>query len=209
MIIVDLETSGLNYEKSGIWQIGAYDLETGNKFLEEARIDNEDIISDESLLVTGKTKEYLRNKNKQNQKQPLENFFNWCNKMNVGNILCQNPQFDFPLLKLRADRYELRLPFHHRCFDLHTTAQLKYFELYDDFLLNENHSDMGLSNILNFVGIEDQRRRIKNKMIIKQGNEHNALEDAELTAECFYRLIYGRNLLDKYKEFKIPDILRR
>ena len=49
-IVLDLEMSGLDVVRCGIWQIGAIDLNTMEEFLEESRIDNEDIIDQESLL---------------------------------------------------------------------------------------------------------------------------------------------------------------
>jgi len=68
-IVVDLETSGLDLVKSGIWQIGAVDLNTMEEFFDEARIDDEDEINDGALKVIGKTEEELRDKNKQSQKE--------------------------------------------------------------------------------------------------------------------------------------------
>ena len=94
-IVMDLETSGLDIEKSGIWQIGAIDLNTMEEFLEEGRIDDEDIIDESALIVIGKTEEQLRDKNKQSQKELLEKFFKWISeKDKVKIFLCQNHQFD-------------------------------------------------------------------------------------------------------------------
>ena len=53
-IVMDLEMSGLNMTKCGIWQIGAIDLNTMEEFLEEGRIDEEDIVEKEALVVIGK-----------------------------------------------------------------------------------------------------------------------------------------------------------
>ena len=41
-VVLDIETSGINFEKCGIWQIGAIDLNTGEEFFEDCRIDDED-----------------------------------------------------------------------------------------------------------------------------------------------------------------------
>ena len=61
MIALDIETSGGNPVKYGIWQIGAIELENPkNIFLEEARIDEEDEVQKESLLIAGKTEKELR-----------------------------------------------------------------------------------------------------------------------------------------------------
>ncbi|MDP3027107.1 MAG: 3'-5' exonuclease [Nanoarchaeota archaeon] len=205
MIVVDIETSGLDFNKCGIWQIGALELENpANTFLEEARIDDEDEILNDSqakkkvLEVTGKTKEEFRDKSKQSQKQLLEHFFKWCENIKIKNFVCQNPQFDYSFIALvKAKKYGLLLTFPYRAFDLHSIAQLKHFEVKGGFLIKEDKSDMGLTNILEFCGMRDNRK------------EHNALEDAKLTAEAFSRLVYGKSLFPEYAEFPVPDYLKK
>ncbi len=130
MIVLDIETSGVDFIECGIWQIGAIDLENPeNRFLEESRIDDEDIVTEESMRVIGKTEAELRDKNKQNQKKLLEKFFEWCKKSKIKNFICQNPQFDTTFLVLKAKKYDLEYPFHHRAFDLHSIANLKYRQI--------------------------------------------------------------------------------
>lgn len=210
MIILDVETSGLNFNKCGIWQIGALDLENPkNTFLEEARIDYEDIIEEDALKTTDKKEENLRDKNKQSQKQLLENFSRWLEKAKIKNIICENPQFDWGFLVSKFRKYKLEIPFHHRTFDLHSISQSKFFEVNKKFLIKENHSNMSLPNTLEFCGIEDERRKVEDNKIVKEGKPHNALEDARLEAECFSRLIYGKNLLPEFAKFKIPEYLKQ
>ncbi|MBD3253288.1 hypothetical protein GF386_06140 [Candidatus Pacearchaeota archaeon] len=207
MIVVDIETSGLDFNKSGVWQIGAVDLDNpDNIFLEEARIDDEDEVNEKSLEVTGKTEGQLRDKNKQSQKMLIENFFKWCDSVKIKNCICQNPQWDMGFLMTKAKKYGSNRPFHHRAFDLHSIAQLRYFLFNKKFLIKEEisnsdfskvyGSDMGLSKVLIFVGMRDDR------------GKHNALEDAKLTAECFSRIVYGRGLFKEYANFQIPDYLK-
>ena len=196
MIVLDIETSGLNFNKCGIWQIGALDLINPlNVFLDVARIDDKDEIEEGALRVTGKTFNELRDTNKKSQKELIENFFNWFNKTEYKNCICQNPQFDLGFLITKSVKYGLEIPFHHRAFDLHSIASFKYFQIYGKFLIKEGKSDMGLTNTLKFCGLEDNRKT------------HNALEDCKLTAECFSRLIYGKNLFSEYNNFKIPEYL--
>ena len=201
-IVLDIETSGINKVKCGIWQIGAIDLNNASEyFFQEGRIDKEEIISttgDKPIYgIIGKTEAELRDNNKQSQKQLLENFFDWVDKRPMKNFLCQNPQFDVAFLEIKAIKYGLKMPFHYRCFDLHNIAQNKYFDLNEKYLLKEDHSDMGLKNILKFCGMEDNRKA------------HNALEDCKLTGECFYRLLLGKNLFPEYAQYKIPGELRK
>jgi DNA polymerase III epsilon subunit-like protein len=202
MIILDIETSGIDKMRCGVWQIGAIDLNNPKEFfLQEGRIDEEDEIVNSGkkpvLEVIGKTEEELRNKKKQSQKELLINFFKWIEQRPILNFLCQNPQFDVAFLEIKAMRYGLKIPFHYRSFDLHSFAQKKYFDLNGNFLIKERHSDMGLKNILNFCGMQDNREA------------HNALEDCKLTGECFSRIVFGRNLFEEFSKFEIPDYLKK
>ena len=188
MIVIDIETSGLDYNKCGIWQIGAIDLDLGKDFLEEARIDDEDEIMQEALEITGKTENELRDKSKQSQKQLIENFFKWAEKIKIKNLICQGPQFDFAFIRVKADKYNLEFPFPHRAFDLHSIAQTIYFLKNKKFLIEKSESALGLTKILEMIGKEDERREnVDGK--ITEGKPHNALEDCKLEAECFEKLM--------------------
>ncbi|MFW6233193.1 MAG: exonuclease domain-containing protein [Nanoarchaeota archaeon] len=198
MIVLDIETSGINFSKNGIWQIGAIDLETREEFLQECRIDNDEDISSEALLITGKSEKELRN-NKQSQKQMIENFLKWVENKKIHNFICQNPQFDIGFIKIKSEKYGLKIPKNHRAFDLHSIAQIIYFQLNKDFLFNYNKkgSDFNMSKILEFCGVKDNRKN------------HNALEDCKLTGECFSRLVYSKKRFKEYEVFEIPDYLKK
>ena len=209
MIIVDLETSGLDFEKAGIWQIGAIEFENpDNQFLEEARIDNEDYIDPVALKICGKTEDYLRDKNKQSQKQLIGNFLNWINNINMKNFVCENPQYDMGWLLKKISKYNLQINFPHRAYDLHSIASTRYYQVYGKFLLKNNKSDMGLTNTLKFCGIKDERITYNGKELV-EGKPHDALEDCKLEGECLSRLIYGKNLFSEYNKFPIPDYLKK
>ena len=212
MIVLDIETSGGNPIEHGIWQIGAVDLNTMEEFLEEGRIDEEDKISEEALMIIGKTEEELRDKNKQSQKELLKNFFKWLEGRRMKNLLCHLPEFDQGFLRYKAIKYFRKDPFwpdYHRAFDLHTITQIKFFELNKKFLIKEDHSDMGLKEILKLCGMEDERRSVREGKILREGKPHNALEDAKLEAECFSRLMYGKKLFPEYFKSEIPEELKK
>jgi len=208
MIVVDIESSGIFIEKCGIWQIGAVDLETGKEFLEDSRIDDEDIIVKEACIVTGRSEEEMRDKNKQSQKQLLENFFKWCKEISADYIIGHNVQFDIMFLQIKAREYGLKIPYSYRAFDLHTIAQVRYFQIKDIFVIKEDEK-LGLPDIIDFVGLEDERIQLKDGEVVKEGKPHNALEDARLEAECFSRLIFGKNFIEDYKKFEIPGYLKK
>lgn len=208
MIVVDIETSGLDCQKCGIWQIGALDFyNPSDIFLEEARIDEEDIVEEGAMKICGLKKEQYKDKSKQSQKQLLIRFFKWTEDKKIKTIICQNPQFDWSFITLKANKYGLKVPFHHRTLDLHSIAALRYFQVNSKFLIKEGHSDMGLSTILKFCGVEDPRIKLDGNTLLKKGKPHNALEDCKLEAECFSRLIYKKSLLSEYSKFKLPDYL--
>jgi len=209
MIIVDIETSG-NFEpdKNAIWQIGAVDFENPeNTFLEEARIDDEDNIEEGALKVTGKTREELRDKSKQSQKQLLQNFFQWASKIKDKTLVAHNTPFDYGFLFLRAKKYGLEFPFSHRTFDLHVFAVAKYFEINKKLPIEEGKSKMNLPTVIEFCGLKDNRIQLKENEIVKEGAPHNGLEDAKLEAECLSRILYGKNLIREYKDSPVPEYL--
>lgn len=208
--VVDLETSGLSLVTSGIWQIGAIDLNNPeDQFLEEARIDDDDIIDPSALTIIGKTEAYLRDPRKQSQEKMLEKFMKWTEARQLKNFICQNPLYDLWWLSIHLEKYGLKRKFHHRSFDLHSIAQIYYMELNKKFLTEGDNSKMGLPQILNFCGLEDERMEMRDSKIAKDGRPHNVLEDCKLTAECFYRLIFGKNLFPKYSGYKIPKELEK
>jgi DNA polymerase III epsilon subunit-like protein len=204
MIVVDLEMSGVDHVRCGIWQIGAVDLLNKEEFLQEARIDEGDVISKEALLVIGKTEEQLRDSLKQTQKQLLENFFKWYSKRKNKTFIAQNPQFDFTFLVIKAKKYGLKIPFGYRVFDLHSLAALRYLQLKGKFLFENEDSGMGLSKIIQFCGLKDPRKILNKGEIVQEGKSHNALGDARLEAECFFRLVFGKSFFAEYSYCPVP-----
>ena len=209
-VVLDIETSGLDRIKCGVWQIGAIDLNTMEEFLEEGRIDDDDAIENDALLVIGKTEEYLRDEEKQSQKELIGQFFKWIAGRAMRNVLCQNPQFDVSVIEIRAKKYGLKKPIQHRAFDLHTVAQAMHLKINKEFLIRPGkdtsgfESNMNLTNVLEFCGIPDNRTQLIDGKVIQKGKPHNALEDCKLTAECFSRLLYGKNMFPEFTKYKIP-----
>ena len=216
MIILDIETSGIDTGRCGIWQIASIDLKnTKNYFLEEGRIDDEDIVAEGALKVTGKTEKYLRNTKKQPQKQLVSNYLEWrksCKeKINIG----QNVGWDFNFIQNKCIKYgimdKMCEVMGQRAIELHTLAQEKYREINGEYMKDEKgKSSMNLTKILKFCGIPDERMNLESNMdVTKKGTVHNALEDCKLAGECYYRLEYGKNLFKEFKKFSIPDYLNR
>jgi len=211
MIVLDIEASGLDSGKCGIWQIGALDLESKEEFLEEARIDDEDEIFEEALKVIGKREEELRDSKKQSQKELIERFLEWLKRFDERILMGQNIGWDMSFIQNKCIRYGIHDKFRkitgQRTIDLHTIANLIYKDKYGEFKTEKGKSSMSLSSILEFCGLKDERREMEGGEVVKEGKPHNALEDCKLEAECYFRLVHGKNLFEEYSKFKIPEHL--
>ncbi len=215
MILLDIETSGIDTGRCGIWQIGALELENPiNYFLQEGRIDDDDIAEEGALKVTGKTERELRDKKKQSQKKLILNYFGWLAPIKEKLFLGQNVGWDITFIQNKCIRYGILDKFREvqsqRSFDLHTIAQDRYKQIHNSYLLDEKgKSKMNLSAVLGLCGILDDRINVTGSEVVKQGKPHNALEDCKLTGECFSRLMHGKNLFPEYSQSKIPKELRK
>ncbi len=217
MIVLDIETSGINPLIHGLWQIGALEFENpSNTFLQEGRIDDEDEVHKSALKIIGRTEAQLRDPKKMSQRELVGNFFSWARNVRARNAVGQNLKFDLGFIETKSTKYGLhdprelaKLPLPYRSFDIHSIAQTLYYRVNGKFLWDErnNVSYMGLFKILEFCGIPDERTQTHLGKIVKEGSPHNALEDAKLTAECFSRLVYGRNLLPEFSKYPIPAYL--
>ncbi|MCK4647842.1 hypothetical protein KAT24_02845 [Candidatus Pacearchaeota archaeon] len=215
MIVLDIESSGIDTGKCGIWQIGSIDLENPkNYFLEEGRVDYDDKIMEGALRITGKTKEDLLDKNKQSQKELILKWLKWVRSCEEKLFVGQNVGWDLNFIQNRCMRYDIMDEFRksagQRGMDLQTIAQTRYKEIHGKYLLKEDgHSDMNLKGVLNFCGIPDQRKQVDDGNVSKEGTPHNALEDCKLEGECYSRLEYGKNLFPEYSKYKIPEVLKK
>lgn len=209
MIVIDIETSGkFDPVKNGICQIGAIELENpSNTFFQKARIDPEDLVEEESLLIMGKTEAQLRNIKLQSQKKLLERFFGWVSKIETKIFAAHNTPFDYGFIAVKAKKYGLENPFRHRTYDLHVFATMKILQLEGKIPIKDGRSTLCLSKILEFCGIEDRRIKVEEGLVVKEGTPHNGLEDAKLEAECISRILYGKGLLEEFSKFKVPKFL--
>ena len=215
MIILDIEASGVDNGECGIWQIGAIELENPkNYFLEEGRIDDKDKVELGALKITGKTEPELRDSSKQVQKQMISNFLKWTKTCKEKIIVGQNVGWDIAFIQNKCRRYDLHDEFRktigYKGLDLYVIAQLKYFEKNKKYKVKENgKGNFDLTKVLEFCGIKDPRIELSGKEVINEGTPHNALEDCKLEGECYYRLMFGKNLFTEFTQDPIPDYLKK
>lgn len=188
MIVLDMETSGVDPQKCSIISIGALEFEhPENKFYGECRIWEGAEITEESLRITGFTRKELTITNAKSHRQLIEEFLVWIKPIKNKTIAGFSVWFDANFFKAALAREGFLWIFGHKYVDAHAIAYEHFARAGKLILKPEGTSALTLDRILEFLGIK------------VRGNTHNALEDAELTAEVLSRLIYGKNLLPKYK----------
>ncbi len=214
MIILDIETTGLTND-CGICEIGAINTDDhSNTFLQDCKIDDDDLITEGAMRVNGRNLDILKDKNKQPQNQLIENYLDWVSMQENKLFYGQNVAWDISMIQAKSIKYDLHKKFleihMQRGMDLHTLAQERYFEINKKYLLKETgQSAFNLGKILEFCGIPDERINVKGNEIVREGKYHTALEDCALEGEAIYRLKFGKNLFEEFNKFEIPDYLKK
>jgi DNA polymerase-3 subunit alpha (Gram-positive type) len=165
MIVVDIETTGLDSRIHQIVSIGAVDTETGETFYKECRIYKKDKVDYEALAVNGFTEDQVRDRKKITSKQLYDAFLGWCYGRSETLMSC-NISFDVAFLrKVNFESgYEFKkFPF-RRCLDLITMYYAKFRVV------------RGLKAMCEQLNIEPEPKI------------HNALNGALKAAEVFEKL---------------------
>jgi len=198
MIVIDIETSGLDPQTSGLVSIGAVEFENpNNRFYGECYVPQEKDINEDSLPIIGFTSEQLRDTTRQSPYILLKSFIEWMEPvpdrtpagLHVGS-------FDLQFLKQLADELNFDWPLGSRSIDLHT-VMYTYLKMNDpnSYLVNNQRSSITGNFIQKYCGLSTVE------------TPHNALTDALWEAECFARLIQKKNLIKEYGDNEIPSYL--
>lgn len=195
MLVLDIEATGTNYEKHSIVSIGALDLHNPeNEFYKECRIWDGATIIDEAMEVNGFTREEVTDPDKMSEAEAVKAFIEWAKDLLERTLAGQNVSFDRDFLKAASERAGLNWEFAHRTIDTHTMCYTHMAKRGLQPPIDEKHkrSALNLNAILNYVGIPDEPE------------PHNALTGAYSHAECIYRLLYDKKLLDTFEKYPIP-----
>lgn len=194
MIVVDVEMSGVNPEKNSIVSIGAVDFEMPERrFYEECRVWDGAHISEEALAVNGYTEEELLDTAKQSPEELIKKFIEWAQGSKEHTLMGQNPGTDLWFMENTANRFHIEWPFAHRSLDLHTVCVMHMIKRGIELPVSNNRSNINSDFIMKYVGIPEEPK------------PHIAINGAIYEAEAFSRLLYGKNLLEEFKSYTIPD----
>lgn len=127
MIILDIETTGLDPQKNAMVSLGAVDYDTDKSFYGECRIEEGDEVNDGALAINGFTREQINDIDKVYAVTIYEQFLNWTQQFK-DKLLGGHNIGHFDLLFLERYHRELHKiretlwPFGYRTVDLHTVA---------------------------------------------------------------------------------------
>src|SRR5574341_853555 len=200
MIVVDVETTGLDPQKHSIVSIGAIDFNNPtNEYYcvcsprPGARIDPK------ALKVNGLKINWFRMEHLARVQKSLEaavaNFFCWTKFIEDRTLAGTNIDFDQDFLQDAAKRYGLEWPFGYRVVDLHAVCYSHHLSRGIDPPLKDGKSALSNNEMLKYVGLPEEPE------------PHTALRGAKMEAEAFSRLIYRRSILEEFSKYEIPKYL--
>ncbi len=196
MLVVDVEGSGVSYEKCSIISVGALDLHHPERQLyEECRIWEGAHVEEGATAVHGMSLEAITDPRKQTEADLVHKFIQFAQNMTDTTLAGQNVSFDRDFLRTAAVRAgHTAWPFAHRTIDTHTLAWMHMVKRGLTPPINpiKKHSNLNLDLILNYCGIPEEPR------------PHNALTGCQSHAEVISRLLYDKKLLPEFENFEIP-----
>lgn len=199
MLIVDVETSGVDITTNQILSIGAVDLnDPTNMFYGECQLSNWKTYSQEALNVNWF---WINEINSLSWKQTLadliKKFSEFKNSIKDWDIIgWQNIAFDISFLKQAEKETWIKLNIWHRYFDLHSFA---YWLLLSNWLhipQKDWKDNLSLDEILKLAWLPEEPK------------PHNWLNWAKYEAEVISRLVFGKKLLPEFEQFKKNNSLK-
>lgn len=195
MLVIDIEGSGLVYEKHSIVSLGAVDFENPERrFYAECRMWEGAGYMDEALEVNGFTVEQITDPTKMDETELVRQFWEWSQHLGDRTLTGQNVSFDRDFIKVALDRADLPWDFAHRTLDTHTMCWMHMIRrgLPPPVDVQHRRSSLNLDAVLNYCGIPEEPK------------PHNALTGALCHAEVTSRLLYDRPLLPEFAQYPIP-----
>ncbi|HLC58424.1 MAG TPA: 3'-5' exonuclease [Candidatus Nanoarchaeia archaeon] len=177
MIVIDLEMSGLDFKKNSILSIGALDFNNSkNTFYGECTLRKGTKIDDKAIAVCGFTRKQIK-ENKKSCEKLLKEFLEWTDKISDKTLAGHNVHFDIAFLQENFKIYKLKWDFGHRIVDLHSVFYFNFMKGKVKIPIKYYHSALNLDFIIDYFKLK------------KREGTHNALEDAQLTAQAFSKLL--------------------
>lgn len=195
MLIVDTECSGLRPERHSILSIGALDFRNpSNRFYGECHVWEGAHIMEEALEVNGFTQEQATDSAKQSEAELVAAFLEWSQALPERTLTGQNVSYDRNMLMAAAERAGLNWNLAYRTVDVHSLCWMHIVK----------------TSGIPPVDVEHKRSQLDSKAILEycglpaEPDPHNALTGALWHAEVTSRLLYDKQLLPEFSQYKIP-----
>ncbi len=194
MIVLDVESSGLDPARNSILSIGALDFdEPGNQFYGECRVWDGAHIDDDALRVNGFTRAEITDASRTSEAELVKAFIAWATDRPRNRTLAgQNVSFDRDFVAAAAMRAGVESPFAHRTIDTHTLVWAHMVRSGAPIPEKNRRDAISLDFALRYCGLPSEPV------------PHNALTGAYAHAEIIARIAYTRELLPDYHFYPIP-----
>jgi DNA polymerase III epsilon subunit-like protein len=198
MIVLDVETTGLDPRRHSIVEVGAIDFDCpGNYFNERCQIWDGAEIDFNALYINGLTRVEIQDKAILNQKELISRFSSWMNNIEDKTIAGQNVDFDMEFLNESSRRCGLNFTPGKRKVDQHSIVYAHFLKRNIKPPLKDGFSDLNSDLIMNYVGLPSEPK------------PHRAINGAKFEAEALSRLLFGRMMFEEFRKFAIPDYLQK
>ncbi|MFA6535959.1 MAG: exonuclease domain-containing protein [Candidatus Paceibacterota bacterium] len=193
MIVVDVETSGLNPDKHSLLSIGAVDFSNSKRqFYEECRIWDGAHIDGEALAVNGFTKEQIVDPKKKSEAEIVKDFLDWAQASEEYTVAGENPSLDVAFIVAGARRAHMTAPLHHRTIDLHSICLADMIKRGIRLPIKDKKTDLNSDKIMAYIGIPAEPK------------PHIGINGAKWEAEALSRLLYNRPFFEDFGQYPIP-----
>lgn len=194
MIVLDVESTGLDPHTASILSIGALDLDDiTNQFYDECNVWEGAHIEDEALAVNGFSRREITDGSKKSEADLIKGFVAWATDRPENRMLAgQNVSFDRDAVAAACKRAGIATPFAHRTLDTHTLCWLHMTQRGLMPPTGSHRSAINLDFALRYVGLPPEPA------------PHNALMGAFCHAEVVARIAYNKKLLPEFSHYDIP-----
>jgi len=193
MIVLDVETTGLNPDKHSLLSIGAVDFDNPSRqFYEECQIWDGAKFEVEALAINGFTPEQIVDSRKKSEALIVEDFLNWAQASEEYTIAGENPALDISFVGAGARRAHMTAPLHHRAVDLHSICLADMIKRGIPPPIKNKKTDLDSDKIMVYVGIPAEPK------------PHIGINGARWEAEALSRLLYNRPFFDDFRQYSIP-----
>lgn len=198
MIVLDIETTGLDPRRHSIVEIGAIDFNSpGNFFSERCSVWEGAEIDLRALEINGLSVEDIHYKTILSQKEIISNFIGWLDGIEDKTIAGQNVDFDIDFFNESSARCGLTFRLGKRKVDQHAIVFAHLMKRNIKPPLKEGFSVVNSDFIMKYAGIPPEPK------------PHRAINGARYEAEALSRLIFGRGMFGEFEGFGVPAYLLR